>query len=371
MRRQSSHSLLIIFLSLLLLFLLSMLFIIPTIAENTFGVSDPSLSLLDRFFYSVDLLWYSSDLIKPLAENGEEILFVIQPGEYASSIATNLEKAGLIRNARIFRVYLRWTGKDALLQSGTFLLSASFSAVDIAEMLQSVAFTEIYFTILPGWRLEEVAASLPVSGLPIPFDEFMRAAAAPLLYSNLIPAGKSAEGYLFPETYILPRTTTADQLVSVLVQGFSTQISSEYVNIYSMHGLSLHEAVTLASIIEKEAIMETEMPLIASVFYNRMEIGMKLQTDPTVQYALGYDPVQATWWTTPLDLSDLEVDSPYNTYKYPGLPPGPICNPGWAALQAVAYPDESPYYYFQAKCDGSGFHNFAETYEQHLMNNCP
>jgi len=117
--------------------------------------------------------------------------------------------------------------------------------------------------------------------------------------------------------------------------------------------------------------METEMPLIASVFYNRMEIGMKLQTDPTVQYALGYDSLQATWWTSPLDSVDLEVDSPYNTYKYPGLPPGPICNPGWAALQAVAYPDESPYYYFQAKCDSSGFHNFAETYEQHLLNNCP
>jgi UPF0755 protein len=98
---------------------------------------------------------------------------------------------------------------------------------------------------------------------------------------------------------------------------------------------------------------------------------MKLQTDPTVQYALGFNASRNTWWTTPLSATDLQFDSPYNTYLYPGLPPGPISNPSLTALTAVAYPAESPYYYFQAKCDGSGLHNFAETFEEHQLNNCP
>jgi UPF0755 protein len=113
------------------------------------------------------------------------------------------------------------------------------------------------------------------------------------------------------------------------------------------------------------------MSTIASVFYNRLAIGMILQADPTVQYALGFNTFTDTWWKTPLGYSDLAYDSLYNTYIYAGFPPGPISNPGMAALTAVAFPEDTPYYYFQAQCDGSGYHNFAETLEQHLENNCP
>ena len=127
----------------------------------------------------------------------------------------------------------------------------------------------------------------------------------------------------------------------------------------------------MASIIQREAVVESEMPLIASVFYNRLAAGMNLQTDPTVQYAIGYNVLQGTWWTNPLSLDDMKLDSPYNTYLYPGLPPGPISNPGLPALEAAAFPEQSNYYYFQAKCDGSGLHNFAETYQQHQQNYCP
>ena len=111
------------------------------------------------------------------------------------------------------------------------------------------------------------------------------------------------------------------------------------------------------------------MPRIASVFLNRRAIGMKLDSDPTVQYALGFN--NDTWWTNPLSLADLQVDSPYNTYLNPGLPPGPICNPGLAALKAVAFPEQTPYFYFRAACDHSGRHLFAETFEQHKSNACP
>jgi UPF0755 protein len=117
-------------------------------------------------------------------------------------------------------------------------------------------------------------------------------------------------------------------------------------------------------------VVEDEMPLIASVFYNRLAVGWKLESDPTVQYALGYNEAQGTWWTNPLSAADLQVDSPY-TYVYSGLPPGPIANPGLAALKAVAFPAQTPYYYFRAACDGSGRHLFAETFDEHLGNACP
>jgi UPF0755 protein len=140
---------------------------------------------------------------------------------------------------------------------------------------------------------------------------------------------------------------------------------------FQRQGLNVYRAVILASIVSREAIIEDEMPMIASVFYNRLASGGKLDSDPTVQYALGYNQEQKTWWTNPLSLADLEIDSRYNTYKYPGLPPGPIANPGLEALKAVAFPAQTPYYYFRAACDGSGRHLFAETFEEHLGNACP
>jgi UPF0755 protein len=123
--------------------------------------------------------------------------------------------------------------------------------------------------------------------------------------------------------------------------------------------------------VERESVNEEEMPLIASVFLNRLSIDMKLDADSTVQYALGYNESQQTWWTNPLRGEDLTIDSAYNTYLYPGLPPGPIANPSLNALRAVAFPGQTPYFYFRAACDGSGNHLFAETFEQHVENACP
>jgi UPF0755 protein len=129
--------------------------------------------------------------------------------------------------------------------------------------------------------------------------------------------------------------------------------------------------VALASIVERESMETEEQPLIASVFYNRLAQGMKLESDPTVQYAVGYNEAQKTWWTNPLSTADLQHDSPYNTYLFAGLPPGPISSPSLSALQAVAYPAETPYLFFRAQCDGSGRHNFARTYKEHVKNTCP
>jgi UPF0755 protein len=140
---------------------------------------------------------------------------------------------------------------------------------------------------------------------------------------------------------------------------------------FEEHGLTLQQAVTLASIVQREAMVAEERPMVASGFYNRLSIGMKLDSDPTVQYAIGFNEKQSSWWTNPLTLNDLNTVSAYNTYQNPGLPPGPISNPGLSALQAVAAPAESPYFYFRARCDNSGLHNFAVTFEEQIQNACP
>jgi UPF0755 protein len=136
-------------------------------------------------------------------------------------------------------------------------------------------------------------------------------------------------------------------------------------------GLTIFEAVSVASIVERESVLSEEMPLIASVFLNRLAIGMPLEADSTVQYAIGYNQAQETWWTNPLSAGDLQFDSPYNTYLYPGLSPGPIANPDARALRAVAFPAQTPYFFFRAVCDDSGRHDFSETFEEHLNKACP
>jgi len=361
----------LVFFMLVVIGLVAVVILVPAMAWQSFGAPGPALNSIQRFSYGLDLVWNSGDLTQPRNPAGAEQVFIIQPGESVSSIATRLEQAGLIRNAQTFRVYLLWTGLDTIIQTGTYRLSPAQTGRDIAQMLKSTTLTEVTFSVLPGWRLEEIAASLPTSGLDISAAAFLSAASAPANIPDFIPAGATAEGFLFPGKYTLPRTTSADQLVFLLLQSFSSSLTPELRSGLTSHGLTVFQAVTLASIIQREAVVPDEMPMIASAFYNRLGSNVRLQTDPTVQYALGYDATRGTWWTNPLSLEDLKIDSPYNTYLHPGLPPGPISNPGLVALQAVADPAKSNYLYFQARCDKSGLHNFAETLEQHNQNNCP
>ena len=344
---------------------------VPAMAWQSFGAAGPSLNSWQRFSYGLDLVWNAGDLTQPRDPAGANQVFTIQPGESVRSIADRLEQAGLIRNAQTFRTYLLWAGLDTIIQTGTYRLSPAQTGRDIAQMLKSTTLTEVTFSVLPGWRLEEIAASLPTSGLDITPAAFLAASSVPANAPDFLPAGATAEGFLSPGKYTLPRSTSAEQLVLLLLQNFSSRLTPDIQSGFTSQGLTVFQAVTLASIVQREAIVADEMPMIASVFYNRLAVKMRLQTDPTVQYALGYDSAHTTWWTNPLSLDDLKIDSPYNTYLHPGLPPGPISNPGQAALQAVAAPAKSNYLYFQARCDKSGLHAFAETLEQHQQNNCP
>jgi len=343
---------------------------IPARASMLYGPPARELSISDRIEYSARLLAQGNLLAKPFNPNGIDQPFHIEQGESIRSIATRLEDSYIIANAQAFYDYVVYTGLDLTIQSGDYTLNPALSIIDITRELQDSTPEDINFVILSGWRMEEIAASLPTSGLDISPDAFITAAQNPPQVLDL-PSSATMEGYFFPDSYILPRTTTVDQFLDIVARNFALHITDDMRAGFAAQGLGIYQAATLASIVERESVHDEELSLIASVFINRLNIGMTLGSDPTVQYALGYDPIGQTWWTNPLSLEDLKFDSPYNTYINAGLPPGPIASPSLEALQAVAFPKVSPYYYFQANCDGSGYHTFAVTFEEHLANGCP
>lgn len=346
---------------------------IPADAATLYGQSAGTLSFLNKLSLSINLLAHRGDLLNPLDPAAEPVRFQIVNGESASTISRHMQEAGLIPNAAAWVDYLVYSGLDVRLQAGAYRLSAALSPVGIAQYMQDPRSHEIRFAILPGWRLEEIAASLPSSGLAITPEEFLalsRNADVSSLDGRL-PAGlPSLEGYLLPGEYAVIRGTTTPELLQEVLGSFFEIVTPDLTQAYGNQGLNLEQAVILASMVEREAILDEEMPLIASVFLNRLAAGMRLESDPTVQYALGYNTAGASWWKVPLDGNDLAVDSLYNTYLYGGLPPAPICNPGPEALQAIAHPEDTDYYFFRAACDGSGRHNFSKTYEEHLNNAC-
>jgi UPF0755 protein len=278
---------------------------------------------------------------------------------------------GIIHSADAFTAYLVYAGLDTGMQAGEFQISPALAPMQIAQKLQDATPTQVKFVILSGWRLDEIAAAMPTSGLNITSAQFVVSAKKPPVNFDFLPVGASAEGFLLPGEYTLPRTMQAGELVTFLMNNAALALTSELRAGFMRQNLNVYQAVTLASIVQREAIKPEEQPSIASVFLNRLAAGMRLETDPTIQYALGYDPLTKSWWKVPLSADDLDVSSPYNTYHIAGLPPGPISNPSISALQAVAYPAHTPYFYFRARCDGSGLHNFSETFDQHLQNACP
>jgi len=367
-----SRKIIVLLITLVFLCLISIIVLvgISELAARQFGPPSPALSLTDRLEFSARLLWYGDWLTKPLDANGTEQSFTIESGESVPSIAIRLEEVGLVRSAAAFRAYLIYTGLDTSIQAGDYLLSPTLSIEDIARELQDATPEQVSFAILPGWRMEEIAGSLATSGLNITPDEFLAVARTAPSGLDYLPASTSMEGFLYPDIYTFPRTITASELVDEFLRNFSQHLTIDLREGFTRQSLDVYQAVTLASIVQREAVVADERAQIASVFLNRLSAGMKLDTDPTVQYALGYNASQGTWWTNPLSSADLQFDSPYNTYLYAGLPPGPIANPSLSALRAVAFPAETPYYFFRARCDGSGLHVFAVTFEEHLQNGC-
>ncbi|MDP1546610.1 MAG: endolytic transglycosylase MltG [Anaerolineales bacterium] len=346
------------------------LYYIPARASSLYGSPAGHLSISNRIEYSARLLMHGDALMIPLSSNGIIQPFRIEQGEAVISIANRLENFGFITSADAFYDYAVYTGIDLTIQAGDFKLSPAQSIIDIAQALQKFSPTDASLVILPGWRMEEIAASLPTSGLPITPEAFLAAAAtSPAVLAPFSP--NSMEGFFFPDTYTLPRETTVEQLLDIIARNFTVRITDDLQAGFANRGLTIYQAIILASIVEREAVRKEEAPQIASVYLNRLVIGMKLDADPTVQYALGYQVDTNSWWKSPLTWNDLNVNSPYNTYQFIGLPPAPISNPSLAALQAVAFPQLTSYYYFRAACDGSGYHVFATTLEEQIANACP
>jgi UPF0755 protein len=333
---------------------------IPARTAEIYGPPSPSLNTQKLYTQCLILLLSKDQLTTPSNLSPAELVFPIEEGDTLDEILAGLQSLNLVNHPSPFRAYLIYTGIDTRIQPGEYLFSSAMSELEIAQTLGSPADAFTTISILSGWRAEEVAQALPDLGLTITQDQFLEAV-------NL----QEREGYLFPGTYQVERNISTESLVNNFYERFLSQITPELEEKIEEQGLSTHQAVTLASMIEREAVLTEEMPLIASVFLNRLRLGMNLASDPTIQYALGYNTTQGTWWTNPLTLEDLKISSPYNTYENPGLPPRPICNPGLPALLAVAYPADSSYLYFRASCDGSGGHLFSETYEKHLGNACP
>ena len=313
----------------------------------------------------------------PLDPNGEDVTFQVAPGTPARAIAQKLLDEGIIGDAQLFEAYVRSNGIAQQLEAGSFRLSPSMTIVEIADILQDARAQAIRVTIPEGWRLEQTADYLTDAEL-VDGAAYRQLAEAGDFDLNVYPflatrpAGTSLEGYLFPNTYDLPfDNPQAADLIRRQLDSFAARVMPLYETAIAEGAtdLDLYAVLIIASIVEREAVIAEERPAIAAVYLNRLAVGMRLEADPTVQYAMGYQEAADQWWKTPVTLAEYSnVNSPYNTYLYPGIPPGPIASPGLESIRAVLYPDEHNYIFFVALPDGSGAHVFAETWEEHVAN---
>ena len=285
----------------------------------------------------------------------------IPQGSGSAGIAKRLADAGVVQDVNSFRLALWVSGSARRLQAGEYRFDRPMSARQVAD---KIARGEVYvrpITFPEGLTVKQMAALYESKG----FGEasaFIEAAKNAALVQSIDPDARDLEGYLFPDTYSLPRRATAEQLVARMVASFMKALTPDTIAAAGGRALNVRELVTLASIVEKETGHKSERPLVAAVYSNRLKIGMGLQCDPTVIYALE----RAGKYDGNLTREDLQFDSPYNTYKYAGLPPGPIASPGRASLEAAANPPDAPYLYFVSKNDGS--HAFATTLDEHNRN---
>jgi peptidoglycan lytic transglycosylase G len=281
---------------------------------------------------------------------------VVAQGAGVLDIGRQLQQLGLVRHPEVFRLYVLSRGQTGRLRAGEYALEGSMSVEQIVDKLVRGDVVRHTVTFPEGTNLEDMARLAAVKGIPM--AEFLTAARNPEPIKDLDPDAKDLEGYLFPDTYDIPRgPEPAAQLVARMVRRFRTVMAPELTRLPS--GRTLRQVVTLASIVETETARPEERPRVAAVFLNRLQRRMPLQTDPTVIYALR----KAGTYDGNIRKGDLEVDSPYNTYRFPGLPPGPIASPGRASLQAALHPAESRELYFVSKNDGS--HQFSETLAEH------
>jgi len=348
-------------------------------AAGDLGPGAENLNPAERFLLLTYLSTRAADLSAPGGADPTPITFSVRSGKTSAQIATHLAEQKLVQDATLLNYYLRYLGLDQHIEAGDFILRQTMTIPEIATALTNASAREISVRFTEGWRLEQMADALSAdSRLSISREEFLALTQPPfdcaafssgceLLINYSLPPDVSLEGFLFPDTYLFKPGASAAEALKKMLTNFEARLPADYTSAATEHGLTLYQAVIVASLVEREAVVEAERPIIASVILNRLAANQLLEIDATVQYALG---TTGNWWPR-LDNLDLRtIANPYNTYAFAGLPPGPIANPGLASLLAAAHPADTTYLYYRAQCDGSGRHAFAATYEQHLANAC-
>jgi len=306
--------------------------------------------------------WVRQRLISPFRGFADDEIFVeVPPGSSVAAIANRLAAAGVLPDALTFRLAARFTGADRRLQAGEYRFSGPSTPMVVLERLSAGDVYTRGITFPEGLTIFESADVFARSGFGTP-TEFLRAVRDPALVVSYDARARSLEGYLFPDTYALPRRAGADATVRAMLARFDQVLDADVRAAAAARGLTVPQTLTLASLIEKETSRADERPLVSAVYHNRLTAGIPLQCDPTVIYAL----MLAGKWNGNLRKVDLQLNSPYNTYRVRGLPPGPIASPGRASIAAAVHPADVPYLYFVSRNDGS--HVFARTLAEHNRN---
>lgn len=297
-------------------------------------------------------LWQGFQPAQPGSKADIEV--IIPKGSSVKAISEQLAEAGVIKSPLHWQIVVKQKGIANQIQAGTFTLSPGSTAAEIADQLTQGT-NDLWVTIKEGWRATEIGAYLAdnLPGFSAEGEVF-----------NTECLGY--EGYLYPETYLVPREYDTKQMCQLMRRQYGEVLTMERREAIHQAGFTEEEIITLASIIEREAKRPADMKVVSGILQNRLEMGMPLQVDATLQYIKGYDQANQTWWPTALS-ADKELASPYNTYANPGLPPGPICNPGENAILAAMEPTPSDYLYYISNSAGTQMH-YAETYEEHQEN---
>jgi UPF0755 protein len=306
--------------------------------------------------------WFAWALLTPVEPAGK-IFVMLRPGYSTRRIASELKSAGVIRSEEAF-VLWHYFHRRRSLKAGEYLFENPGNIIDLQKRLRR---GDIYFhtVVVPeGFTMFDIAGAIEAAGLG-PADDFLKAARSNALIADLDPYAPSLEGYLFPDTYQFSRLESMQDIAAAMVKQFR-QVAGQ-IGMISKSGSAapdseLHTEVIMASIVEKETSVAEERPLVAGVYYNRLQKRIALDADPSIIYA----ELMAGVYQGALHHADIQFSSPYNTYRYPGLPPGPISNPGKSALEAAMHPAQTDYYYFVA--DAAGHHRFARTMEEHNKN---
>jgi len=314
---------------------------------------------------------YRSNINNQIENNGDVVSFEIKSGENVAKIISNLISSDLIKSELFFKIYIWQTENETKLQAGIYELNRGMSIVKIVDKLVGgdVLSKEQDIKILEGWDIVDMETYFLKNNI-LPKDDFNKKASMAISdwsfdftkykFLENVPSDVDLEGYLFPDTYRIFDESGAEEIIKKMLDNFDSKLNQELRDEINKQNKIIHDIITMASIIEKEVADENDMAIVAGILYKRMNIGMRLEVDSSINYISGKNDPSVTY-------VDLQIDSPYNTYKNDGLPPGPICSPGLQAIKAAIYPKKSNYLFYLNRQD-TGETIFSKTYNEHLRN---